>query len=118
MDTDGDNDDKYWEENKTMLIHSCTIWVIILAMRIAGRPIHAIQVTRPSVRILQQMNVNMAETATKTAVQAPWVEIAFRLIDTPRMAEPLTNIQYVESQTKDKIISLKDKGEETYRDKT
>lgn len=84
-------------------------------MRMDGRPIHASQVMRPSVRILPQMNIIMAATATKTAVQAPWVEIAFRLIDIPRMAEPLTNIQYVRMSARH--IYLHQDGE-PYRDRT
>lgn len=38
----------------------------------------------------------MADTATKMAVQAPWVEMAFRLIEIPRIPDPLMKIQTAE----------------------
>jgi hypothetical protein len=65
----------------------------LLAVRIQGRPTHASQVIRPSVRTLLSVNPRIAATAENTAVHAPWVETALNPIETPRMPEPLTNTQ-------------------------
>lgn len=56
-------------------------------------PIQAIQPIRLKVRMLLRRNVRIAATATKTAVQVPWVEIAFRAIDILSIPEPETKIQ-------------------------
>lgn len=54
-----------------------------------GRPIHASQVIRPRVRMLEKANPAMAEMATKTAVQVACVETALKPIERLRIAEPL-----------------------------
>ena len=43
--------------------------------------------------MLDRQNPMTAATATKIAVQVPWVETALRPIDMPSMPEPETNIQ-------------------------
>lgn len=43
--------------------------------------------------MLEKINPIMAATATKTAVQAPWSESAFREIEMLNRAEPPTKIQ-------------------------
>lgn len=70
--------------------------MIVLAVRILGSPTHASQVIRPRVRMLPRAKPMMADTATKMAVQAPWVEMAFRLIEIPRIPDPLMKIQTAE----------------------
>lgn len=64
-------------------------------MRMLGSPIHASQVIRPSVRTLLQINPRMAAMTAKTAVHVPWVEIAFKPIEIPRIPEPLPKIKSV-----------------------
>jgi hypothetical protein len=50
-------------------------------------PTHASQLRRPRVRTLAKMKPMMAATATKMAVQAPWLDNAFNPMDTPSMPE-------------------------------
>ena len=52
------------------------------------KPSHAIQLIFPSVRMLANNSPTMAATATKTAVHAPWAEMAFRLIEMPSIPDP------------------------------
>ena len=65
----------------------------LLAARILTMPIQARLLTLPKVRMLATKNPPIAATATNIAVQAPCVDIAFRLIETLSMAEPATKIQ-------------------------
>lgn len=64
-------------------------------MRIHANPPHAITVTRLRVRIIARQNTPIAATATKIAVQAPWVEIAFRAIEMPSIPEAATNVRSI-----------------------
>lgn len=51
-------------------------------------PIQPIHLTDPSVRIEAGKKVATAATATKTAVQVAWREMALRAVAIPRRAEP------------------------------
>lgn len=77
-----------------MFSHKCTYAGNVLATRTDGNPIHASQVIRPSVLTLPNINVKAAAMATNIAVHAPWVETAFKPIEIPSIAEPVTNTQY------------------------
>jgi hypothetical protein len=56
-------------------------------------PTQQSQDTLPSVWILLRRKPIIAATATKMAVQAPWVETAFRPIEMPSIPAPATKIQ-------------------------
>jgi hypothetical protein len=56
-------------------------------------PTHASQVILPKVCMLQKTKPMTAATATKTAVQAPWSESAFRAMEMLSIPEPATKIQ-------------------------
>lgn len=56
-------------------------------------PAAASQLSFDRVGIDVKHQATTAATATNTAVQVPWLEIALRPIDTLKMAEPATNIQ-------------------------
>lgn len=77
-----------------MSSHKCTYAGNVLAVRMDGNPIHASQVIRPSVLTLPNINVRTAAMVAKIAVHAPWAETAFKPIEIPSIAEPVTNTQY------------------------
>lgn len=52
----------------------------------------AIQVSFDRVRMEEKQNATTDATATKTAVQVPWLVNEFKLIDTPRMADAETKM--------------------------
>lgn len=56
-------------------------------------PTQAIQPMRARVRMLVRQNVIIAATATKTEVQVPCDEIAFKAIEMLSIPEPETKIQ-------------------------
>lgn len=55
-------------------------------------PTSANQLTRDKVRIDEKQTATTAAIATKTAVQVPWLERVFRLIETPSKADPETKM--------------------------
>lgn len=65
----------------------------LLDTRILIVPAQANHEMRPRVWMLPRENPTMAATATKMAVQAPWLERAFRAVAIPRIPEPATKIQ-------------------------
>lgn len=56
-------------------------------------PTHASQLIRLSVWMLAKSNPEMAATATKSAVQVPCSDTAFRAMDMLSIAEPATKTQ-------------------------
>ncbi len=63
------------------------------AIRIQIKPIQARKLSLPRVRMLPKTRPMMAETATKTAVHAPWVDTALSPMDRLSIPEPATKIQ-------------------------
>jgi hypothetical protein len=55
-------------------------------------PVQATHVNLPKVRMLEKINPISAPTTTKTAVQAPCLDTAFRPIERLRMADPVIKI--------------------------
>jgi hypothetical protein len=66
--------------------------------RIKAKPTQASQLIRPRVRILARRKPEMAATATNTAVQVPWTDIALSPIEIPSIPDPATKIQSRMSQ--------------------
>lgn len=56
-------------------------------------PSHATQLICPIVLMLARMNPRIAQQAAKTAVHAPWVDMAFKEIERARILDPETKIQ-------------------------
>lgn len=56
-------------------------------------PAHAAQVIRDKVRMLEIRNAAMAATATKTAVQVAWDEMALSPVAVLTMPDPAQNVQ-------------------------
>lgn len=65
---------------------------VSLAINILAVPIHASHEILFNVRILASINVQIAATAVKTALQVPCVDTAFRAIDVLIIPDPATMI--------------------------
>lgn len=64
-------------------------------MKIQLMPIHASQVIRPNVRMLDSPNTMIAAVPTNTAVQIAWLDTAFKAIDILSMPEALAKTRSV-----------------------
>lgn len=67
-------------------------------------PIHASQLIRPSVRILEKPNPIIAATATKMAVQVACIERAFKAIEILSIAEPEVKVKTMGAKISDLIL--------------
>ena len=65
----------------------------LLAVSIPISPTQAIALIFANVWMLPSEKPMIAATATKTAVQAPWLDMALKEIDMPSIPDPATKIQ-------------------------